>query len=134
MATEIADSDSESELDCPARPEQLLLKHLPETQERAASNDLGLHFSDFLSQKQQLDEEWCLRSSNSQQTENLTQLGSREAVAGVDEDPMQRNHLLEDALIEAHVETVRSESVTSETTPTSRKRRHTTLGDGAAGS
>jgi hypothetical protein len=134
MATEIADSDGESELDSPARPEQLSLKHLPETQERAASNDLGVHFSDFLSQKQQLDEELCLRSSNSQQTENLTQLESREAVAGVDDDPMQMNHLLEDALTEAHVEAVRSEPVTTKTTPTSRKRRHTTLDDGAAGS
>jgi hypothetical protein len=134
MATEIADSDGESELDSPAGAEQLPPKHLPETQEGAASNDLGVHFSDFLSQEQQLHEEWCLRSSSSQQTENHTQLGSREAVAGVSDDPMQRNHLFEDALTEMHVETVRSDLVTTKTTPTSRKRRHTTLDNGAAGS
>jgi hypothetical protein len=135
MVTEIADSDGESELGSPARAEQLSPKHLPETQERAPSNDLGVQFSDFLSQEQQLHEEWRLQSSSSQRTENHTQLGSREAVAGVDDDdPVQRNHLLVDALTEVHVETVRSEPVITMTTPTSRKRRHTTLGDGAAGS
>jgi hypothetical protein len=127
MPTEIADSDGESELDSPARAEQLSPKHLPEAQERAASDDFGVHFSDFLSQEQQLHEEWRLRSSNIQQTENHTPLGSREAVTDIDDDLAQKDHLLED------VETVRSESVTTKTTPTSRKRRHTTLDDGAAG-
>src|SRR2546421_1997023 len=102
MATEIADSDGESELDSPARAEQLSPKHLPETQERPAGNDLGVHFSDFLSQEQQLHEEWRLRSSNGQQTENHTPLGSREAVTGIDDDPAQKDHLLEDGLTAVH--------------------------------
>jgi hypothetical protein len=133
MATEIADSDGESELDSPARAEQLSPKHLPETQERAAKNDLGVHFSDFLSQEQQLDEEWRLRSSNIQQAENHTPLGSREAATSIDDDPAQRDHLLEEGLTAAHVETVRSEPAAAKTTPTGRKRRHTTLDNAAAG-
>jgi len=137
MATEIADSDGESELDSPARAEQLSPKHLPEAQESAASNDLGVHFSDFPSQEQQLHEEWRPRSSNIQQTEYhtpyYTPLGSREAVTGIDDDPAQKDHLLEDGLTAVHVETVRSESATTLTTLGGRKRRHTTLDDGAAG-
>jgi hypothetical protein len=133
MATEIADSDGESELDSPARAEQLSPKHLPETQERAASDDFGVHFSEFLSQEQQLHEEWRLRSSNIQQTENHTPLGSMEAATGIDDDPAQKDHLLEDGLTTMHVETVRFEPATTKTTPTSRKRRHTALDNGAAG-
>src|ERR1700722_7137241 len=133
MATEIADSDGESELDSPARAEQLSPKHLPETQERAASDDFGVHFSEFLSQEQQLHEEWRLRSSNIQQTENHTQLGSMEEATGIADDPAQKDHLLEDGLTTKHVETVRFEPATTKTTPTSRKRRHTALDNGAAG-
>jgi hypothetical protein len=136
MVTEIADSDGESELGSPARAQQFSPKHLPETQEGAASTDLGVRFSDFLSQEQQLREELCLRSSNSQRAENHSQLGLGEAVTGNDDDddgPAQKNHLLEDALTAVHVEIVRPEPATTKTTPTSRKRRHTTRDDGATG-
>ncbi len=51
MPREIADSDAESDLDNPSK-EQTLPKPPPDTPRSTASNDLGVHFSDFLSESQ----------------------------------------------------------------------------------
>jgi hypothetical protein len=131
MPTEIADSDGEAELDSPAKVEQLLPKHPPQTQQSAASNDLGVHLSDFLSQEQHLHEQWHLRSPNLQQTTNHAGLEPGELFTGVGDELVQEEHLPKRALTAIHGGANQSELAAVETTPTmSRKRRHTPWDDG----
>lgn len=130
MPTEIADSDAESDLNSPAKVEELLPKHPPETQQSAASNDLGVHFSDFLCQEEQLYDEWHVRSPNLQQTTNHVGVESQESSPGIGNERAPSEHLAQHALTDVHAVDVQSELAAFDTTPTTtRKRRHSTTDD-----
>lgn len=129
MSAEIADSDAESDLNSPAKGE-LLPKHPPETQQSAASNELGVHFSDFLSQEQQLHAELHVRSPILQQTTNHVGVNPQESSPAIGHEQARTEHLAHHALTDVHPVAVQAELVAFDTTPTtSRKRRHTTRDD-----
>jgi hypothetical protein len=131
MPTEIADSDGESELNSPAKVEQHLLKYPTEAQQSAANSGLGVQFSDFLSQEQQLSEEWRLRSSNLQQTTDHAGSQPSDSSTNVGDEQTQEEHLPQHALTTMRGGPVQSELAAVETTPTMRgKRRHTAEDDG----
>jgi hypothetical protein len=134
MHTEIADSDGESELNSPAKVEQHLPKHPSDTQQSATNNDFGVQFSDFVSQEQQLYEEWHMRSSNLQQKPNHAGSEPSHPSTNVGDEPAQEKNLPQHALRAVHGGPVQSELAAVETTPAmSRKRGHTTWDDGEEG-
>ena len=126
MPTEIADSDGGSELNSPAKVDQLVRRYPPEAQQSSASNDLGVHFSDFLSQEQQIHEDGHLRSPTLPQTTNHTGPESRPIFAGIEEGLIQDEHAPQQTVITVQKGTVQPRQDATETTPiTSRKRTHT---------
>ena len=131
MPTEIADSDGESELNSPAKTDQFLPKHPSQTQQSAASNELGVHFSDFLSQEQQPYEEWRLRSPNRRPTARDIGVEPKEILNGIGDEASPEKQFTQHDLRVLYGEAVRPELAAVVMMPTtSRKRRHSTCDNG----
>ena len=131
MSTEIADSDGESELASPAQSNLPPQQHPAETLKRAATDDIGLRSSNLLSQEQEVQEEWRLKSLSAQQTATQGRFAHEGVVTGVADGPAREEQISEHAVTASHGGAFQPELAAMELMETSsRKRRHTMQGDG----
>lgn len=124
MPAEIADSDAESDFGSPAKVQQTLPMPPPESPRSTASNDLGVHFSDFISQSPRVEEFRSSQVLNSQGLPSDARLEFKDLSNSATEtpEPATASSLKQDV--------VQSEpAATIPAAAKSKKRRHNTLND-----